>query len=371
MSTPTRKLKRAATVAASKVLVTDGSSLATTSSNLSAAELDRLQFQGANIASASSIDLGAATGDFILVTGTTAITALGTVAAGTKREVRFAAALTLTHNGTSLILPTAANITTAADDCATFVSLGSGNWICTKYAKKSGSPLASSLQLYAENPSSPTAHTISGGNSAAIGSGCQVTGGVSFAGGNLSTNAHGYSFCWGDQIDLTGTAGRSAAFGGGHEISTSNSFATGQDCTVDTWGQRAHSAGNNSVQDGTYQASGATTNATQTEIYPDSSVPSRITLRNNSTRTFKILVVARRTDATGENDGWEFTGLIHRDANAASTTLDALQVNQLGATAWSVAVDADTTNGSLRIRVTGEAAKNIAWGARIDTIERG
>jgi len=99
--------------------------------------------QGADIASASTTDIAAATGNYVKVTGTTTITALGTVQAGTRRIVEFTGALTLTHNGTSLILPTAANITTAAGDVAVMVSLGSGNWKCTSYQRADGRALAS------------------------------------------------------------------------------------------------------------------------------------------------------------------------------------------------------------------------------------
>src|SRR5207237_7756596 len=55
--------------------------------------------------------------------------------AGTPRIVQFSGALTLTNNASSLLLPGGANITTVAGDTATFVSLGSGNWICTNYQK--------------------------------------------------------------------------------------------------------------------------------------------------------------------------------------------------------------------------------------------
>lgn len=88
-----------------------------------------------DVASATTTDIGAVASDKVRITGTTTITSLGTVAAGTLRSVRFAAALTLTHNGTSLILPGSANIITTADDTAMFVSLGSGNWICTNYQR--------------------------------------------------------------------------------------------------------------------------------------------------------------------------------------------------------------------------------------------
>jgi hypothetical protein len=97
--------------------------------------------KGSDIASASTVDLSGATGDFVDITGTTTITAFGTMAAGVERVVRFTGALTLTHNGTSLILPGAANITTANGDIAILRSLGSGNWVCVNYAKVSGNSL--------------------------------------------------------------------------------------------------------------------------------------------------------------------------------------------------------------------------------------
>lgn len=98
--------------------------------------------QGTNIASAATTDIGAATGNYVVVTGTTTITALGTIQAGTGRVVRFAGALTLTHNATSLILPTGANIVTAPGDIAVFVSEGGGNWRCTSFERASGIPLS-------------------------------------------------------------------------------------------------------------------------------------------------------------------------------------------------------------------------------------
>lgn len=98
---------------------------------------------GASIASAATTDIGAATGNFVQVTGTTAITSLGTVQAGTRRIVEFTGALTLTHNDASLILPGAADITTAAGDVAGFVSLGSGNWKCTGYLRADGTAVVS------------------------------------------------------------------------------------------------------------------------------------------------------------------------------------------------------------------------------------
>lgn len=105
------------------------------------AAIDALSVKGADIASAATTNLATATGDFVDVTGTTTITALGTAAAGVERVVRFTGALTLTHNATSLILPGATNINTMAGDIAVLRSLGSGNWVCTSYSRAQVPPL--------------------------------------------------------------------------------------------------------------------------------------------------------------------------------------------------------------------------------------
>jgi hypothetical protein len=80
------------------------------------------------IASAATCDLGTKDATFLTVTGTTTITGFGNVSAGIYKFVRFAGALTLTHNATSLILQTGANRVTVAGECGLYKSEGSGNW---------------------------------------------------------------------------------------------------------------------------------------------------------------------------------------------------------------------------------------------------
>ena len=100
--------------------------------------------QGSAIASAATTAIGGAgTALYTTISGTTPITSLGSVGAGTFRIIEFTSGLTLTHNGTSLKLPGSANITTAAGDVGYFVSLGSGNWKCLHYSKADGSAVAS------------------------------------------------------------------------------------------------------------------------------------------------------------------------------------------------------------------------------------
>jgi len=85
------------------------------------------------IASATLTDIGAATSNIVAINGAATIASLGSIAAGAKRTVCFLSAMVLTHNATPLILPGNANITTAANDTAEFLSLGGGNWICLDY----------------------------------------------------------------------------------------------------------------------------------------------------------------------------------------------------------------------------------------------
>lgn len=75
-----------------------------------------------DVASAATVDIGAINSTLVNITGTTTITSFGTNYNG-PRFIRFDGVLTLTH-GASLVLPGAANITTAAGDSAIVVPLG-------------------------------------------------------------------------------------------------------------------------------------------------------------------------------------------------------------------------------------------------------
>lgn len=97
-----------------------------------------------NIASATTTDLGTIVSNSVVITGVTTITSLGSSAstANPIYFIRFTGILTLTYNASSLIIPGAANITTAAGDTATAEYLGSGNWRILNYTKASGSTSA-------------------------------------------------------------------------------------------------------------------------------------------------------------------------------------------------------------------------------------
>lgn len=103
---------------------------------------------GADITDGAAITIGEG-GYFNLITSTTAITSfvVTTSKVGRTFKCRFNTARTLTHNATSLILPSGANITTAQGDIAQFRDLGSGNVVCEWYTKADGTPLVAATGI--------------------------------------------------------------------------------------------------------------------------------------------------------------------------------------------------------------------------------
>ncbi len=95
------------------------------------------EVKGADVASATTTNLDAATGNFVHITGATTITAI-TLASGAERVVVFDGALILTHHATTLILPGGVNILTAAGDRAVFRGDGTGNVRCMEYVRATG-----------------------------------------------------------------------------------------------------------------------------------------------------------------------------------------------------------------------------------------
>lgn len=100
---------------------------------------------GSNIASATTTDIGAVAGYRHYITGNATITSLGTLSPGIVKILLFEGGSTLTHNATSLALPTGANILTEALDSGFFMSEGSGNWRCLFYQRADGEALATTL----------------------------------------------------------------------------------------------------------------------------------------------------------------------------------------------------------------------------------
>jgi hypothetical protein len=118
---------------------------------------------------------------------------------------------------------------------------------------------------------------------------------------------------------------------------------------------------------------GDTTDATPAELLLGGTASQRALLLNSSAFIFKLLVAARN-NADDVSSFWELTGGIKRGANAAATAIvgsvtKTITAADAGAATWDIGATADTTNGSLKLTVTGEAAKTIRWNVRGDISE--
>lgn len=98
--------------------------------------------KGSDVASANALVLGS-DGNYFDITGVTAILSIGTIGIGTVVILHFDGILTLTHNATDLIMPSGANITTAAGDEAMFVEYDTDDWRCISYTRADGQALIS------------------------------------------------------------------------------------------------------------------------------------------------------------------------------------------------------------------------------------
>lgn len=119
-----------------------------------------------------------------------------------------------------------------------------------------------------------------------------------------------------------------------------------------------------------------TTDATATVLTSDTSAAAasnQVTLPNNSAYYFRGSVIAGVTGA-GNSKAWTFEGAIKRGASAGTTAIvGTVIINTIaqdaGASAWSIAITANTTLGCIAVTVTGAAATTIRWVAKIETTE--
>lgn len=127
-------------------------------------------FRADPLASSATPDIGAISGDYVHITGTTTITGFEASYRGRVITIVFDGILTLTNSGT-LILPTGANITTAVGDAAMFRCESGTTWRCVEYMRYSGSSLGgitgflSGLNTAAPNATVNVAYLLATGGS--------------------------------------------------------------------------------------------------------------------------------------------------------------------------------------------------------------
>lgn len=95
--------------------------------------------KGSDIASSTAIDVPNS-GSYFVVTGTTTIAGISDDWNGRQVVLKFSGALQLTHSS-GFILPSAANITTAAGDCLLAVNESTGVWRVVVYQRADGTAL--------------------------------------------------------------------------------------------------------------------------------------------------------------------------------------------------------------------------------------
>ena len=221
---------------------------------------------------------------------------------------------------------------------------------------------------------------VCGGNSnTASGVGSAVVGGIS----NFATVNYASVVCGSNN-----TASSTYAFVGAGQRNTANGLASfigggGYGTTRGITGYHVFPACNAPIaatqgftQSAVLLLARQTTDATATILRSDSGTAdttNQVILPNNAAYYFRGSVIAGVTGA-GDTKAWTFEGAIKRGATAASTAVvGSVVLNVIaadaGASAWTVAITADTTNGGIAVTVTGAAATTIRWVAKIETTE--
>jgi len=200
----------------------------------------------------------------------------------------------------------------------------------------------------------------------AIGNTCISTGNTAVAIGN-GAEANGYgSVALGRSNIVSSTSNDGVALGYYGSATINGQVAIGFGLTGTL----------NVYQSSSVRVAGNTTDATLTTLTANTQ---NITLPNNNTWAVDIDIVARTNTAGGEHGCFKRRCLIRRGANAGATALiGAVQTPALDigttnilAIPIPITISADTTNGALKIEVTGIAATNIRWFAKVSLVEVG
>jgi hypothetical protein len=186
-------------------------------------EMGQAMRPSVSLSSGSTTDLGTAASRVVTITGTTTISSLGSTAQdGEFYLVTFSGVLTLTYNATSLILPGAANITTAAGNTALFLCLGNGNWRCMFFSPPPGTgpSVTAGVLLRIDSKVTSGSYSFSAPASANVALVKEVGGGGHGANGSISAgggggaggSGGGYAEKWyANPATISGTVGSAAA----------------------------------------------------------------------------------------------------------------------------------------------------------------
>ena len=230
--------------------------------------------------------------------------------------------------------------------------------------------------IIADNTSS---YGATGSGSAAIMNYAKASGNNSVAFG-FGANATNWGACaLGAQTFATGnssvTLGRNSLASATYSICIGNSGQNNIQSSIKFSGSQHANQGD--AQIGLYPLMADTTDATATAMVtnhqgtPSAGTANQIVLPNNSAYAFHGTIVARQKAGDGTAcAAWKIEGLIRREGSAGTTVLVNSATTVLDNTpSWGMALSADTTNGGLKVQVTGAASTNIRWTTSITTSE--
>jgi len=254
----------------------------------------------------------------------------------------------------------------------------------------SGASTAAHSQSLNLNWSGSSAKTSSGQYSAVIGQDNTASGSWAMAFGRSNTCSSSWAFAAGFESTASGLG--SSVLGGRSNIAQGESsaclnernyavgnysMAGGRYAKATNRCQFAIGAGANTTagdfQVSTIAAGISTTDATQTTLLAGAT---NIVIPADTTWAFSALVSARSDEADGNNcAAWELKGLLKRDEAGNTAIVGVVSITDIAADTdampWDVDCVANDTNESLDIRVTGEAATNIRWVAKVDISQVG
>ncbi len=164
-----------------------------------------------------------------------------------------------------------------------------------------------------------------------------------------------------------------ATVGGGGSNTASGKYATvpgGYQAAATHHGEMAYASGmfasNGDAQTSVYVLRSTSTTADLTELFLDGS-SERLTIANNRTLTFDILVVARSSGGTSA--GYNIVGVIENSGGNTALIGPPGKISSEEDPSWDANAVADDTNDALQIRVTGAAGTTIRWVATVRTVE--
>lgn len=217
-------------------------------------------------------------------------------------------------------------------------------------------------------------NTLSGLNSVIVGGASNtVSGANAFATGNANTVSGSGSAALGQSNTVTGAS--SLAVGISNTVENNYSQAFGRGARARMQGQEVISSQESSVV-GDRQASRVvlkrtTTDATSSILGPVGSNTS-YTVLEGQTVGITAIVVARQA-STGDSAMFEIKALAKRELAGSSALVAPATVTKLfasaGAEAWSMAVVAGSSAGSVSLRAVGEVDKTIEWVAQQNMVE--